>query len=292
MPSSFQRSSRHPRNPGRKHRRIRERLGAYNAEFRPFRRRIPRSAVPSFFTLMNLFSGYVSIIQSMAGRFDEAAWLIVLASFFDVLDGMMARLTKTNSLFGVELDSLSDVVSFGAAPSFLVYTFGLNEFGILGLVVSSLPLICGAMRLARFNTSFDGEKKDYFVGLPIPGMAISLVALILTFDRSILFGRISLNNMALLIPVVIALSFLMVATIPFDAIPKPTPRYIRQYPRKTLIYTVGLALIIVFQQVGLLVTLTIYLLYGVGRSVYNIVQAVLNYPLDDGKTEDAPPVAK
>ena len=81
-------------------------------------RRIPPAAVPSFFTLMNLFSGFVAITQTAQGQYEQACWLIVLAGFFDLLDGMMARLTNSQSLFGVELDSLADVVSFGLAPSF------------------------------------------------------------------------------------------------------------------------------------------------------------------------------
>ena len=93
------------------------------------------------------------------------------------LYGMMARLTNGQSLFGVELDSLCDVVSFGIAPSLLVYQFGLREFGVLGLIVSSLPAICGAVRLARFNVTFEGDKKDYFSGLPIPGPLKPLIAI-------------------------------------------------------------------------------------------------------------------
>ncbi|MEL7363878.1 MAG: CDP-alcohol phosphatidyltransferase family protein, partial [Bacteroidota bacterium] len=88
-------------------------------------------AVPSFFTLMNLLSGFFSVVMSSDGRFATAAWLIVLAAFFDLLDGMMARLANAQSTFGLELDSLSDVVSFGLAPSFLLYQFGLGEVALL-----------------------------------------------------------------------------------------------------------------------------------------------------------------
>ncbi len=270
-------------HPGGKQRRFRERLSAYRAS-RP-RRQLPREAVPSFFTLMNLFSGFLALTQISEGRFLYAGWLIVLASFFDVLDGMMARLTNSNSRFGVELDSLSDVVSFGVAPAYLVYAFGLREFGMLGLVVSSLPAICGAVRLARFNVNFDGEKKDYFVGLPIPGQAIILVALVLNFNHVDWFDPGSLNDLSFLMPIVILLSFLMVSTVPFDAIPKPTPRYIKTQPKKFLAYSLGLFLIIVLQQIGLLIALGAYLLYGIGRAVYTLVQAVLNTPAE-GETAE------
>src|SRR5690606_16254490 len=127
----------------------------------PRRRRIPRAAFPSTFTLLNLLSGFYAIIMTAQGDFDKAAWLVVAAGLFDAMDGMMARLVDGVSDFGIELDSLSDIVSFGVAPSFLLYEFGLNRLGLLGGVLAALPAICGAVRLARYNVSFS-EKKDYF----------------------------------------------------------------------------------------------------------------------------------
>ena len=274
-------------NPhGRKQSRVRSRLAAYRArrEGRP-RRQIPRAAVPSFFTLMNLFSGFLSIIQAFEGRFDYACWLIVLAAFFDVLDGMMARLTNTSSLFGIELDSLSDVVSFGVAPSVLVYAFGLNQFGALGLISSSLPAICGAVRLARFNVGYTGEKEDFFVGMPIPGMAIIIVALILNFNHAEWFSRYSPSNLSILIPIVILLSFLMISTIKFDAIPKPTTSYIKAHPRKFLAYGTGLLLVILLQQIGLLFVLTVYLVYNIGRAVRTVLLALKNGEKEGGSSQ-------
>ena len=94
-------------------------------------RRMSYVAIPSFFTLMNLLCGFGAITQIYEESFDTAAWLILLGAFFDALDGMMARLTNSTSLFGVELDSLSDIVSFGVAPAFLVYVFGLKEYELL-----------------------------------------------------------------------------------------------------------------------------------------------------------------
>lgn len=271
--------NRKEKQPGEKQRRFRGRLARYRTgkwSGRP-RRRIPPIAVPSFFTLMNLFSGFLSIVQVAEGRFAYAGWLIVLAAFFDVLDGMMARLTNSHSPFGVELDSLSDVVSFGVAPSFLVYFFGLREFGALGLIVSALPAICGAVRLARFNVTFGGgEKKDYFVGLPIPGMAIIIVACILNFNNAEWFSRYSPSNLSLLIPIVVLLSFFMVSTIPFDAIPKPSPAYIRAHPRKFAAYGIGFLLVVFLQQIGLFVVLTVYLIYNVVRAVYRVMTGEIN----------------
>ncbi len=258
--------------PGGKQRRIRGRLAAYRARRSESgrRRQLPPTAVPSFFTLMNLFSGYLSVVQTIEGRFTYACWLIVLAAFFDVLDGMMARLTNGTSRFGIELDSLSDVVSFGLAPSVLVYVFGLSEFGAVGLIASSLPAICGAVRLARFNVAFEGVKRDYFVGLPTPGMAVIIVAIILNFTDATWFNRYSPGSLSILISLVTGLSLLMISTMRFDAIPKPSAEYIRAHPRKAAAYGIGLALVIFLQQIGLLVALGGYLLFNIGRAIYSL----------------------
>lgn len=230
---------------------------------------------------MNLFSGYLSVVQTIEGRFDYACWLIVLAAFFDVLDGMMARLTNGTSLFGIELDSLADAVSFGVAPSVLVYVFGLRELGALGLIASSLPAICGAVRLARFNVAFDGVKRDYFVGLPTPGMAVVIVAIILNFDDATWFSRYSPGGLSILVPLVIGLSLLMISTMKFDAIPKPTGDYIRAHPRKAAAYGIGLVLVIFLQQIGLLISLGVYLLANMGRSVHSLFARSASDPPDD-----------
>lgn len=235
---------------------------------RGFRRpRIPRVAVPSFFTLMNLLSGFFAIILTAQADFEKAAWLIVAAGLFDALDGMMARLANATSLFGVELDSLADVVSFGVAPSFLLYQFGLNQLNLLGVVLASLPAICGAIRLARFNVQFEGDKKPYFTGLPIPVQATFVVAFILVFDSDWWFSGLERGRVSILIPMVVVLSVLMVSTIKFDALPSPSPRYLRANKGKALALLVAILLILFLQEVGLLITLTAYLAHGIGRAL-------------------------
>ena len=268
--------------PGQKQRRIRERLSAYRAERRADRPpRQPRVAVPSFFTLMNLFSGFLALTQVYEGELERACWLIVLAGFFDALDGMMARLANAQSPFGVELDSLSDVVSFGVAPAFLVYAFGLSAFGPLGFIVAALPVLCGAVRLARFNVHFDGEKKDYFEGLPIPAQAITLVVLILTLDRAAWFSPDDMNNLSILIPAVFVLAGLMVSTIRFDAFPKPTLSYVRAHPQKSALYALALLLLPVLQELGLLIVLTGYIAYGIADTGRRVVRAVMHAPIEN-----------
>lgn len=231
------------------------------------RPRISRVAVPSFFTLMNLLSGFFAIISTAGGEFEKAAWLIVAAGLFDALDGMMARIANAVSMFGVELDSLADVVSFGVAPAFLLYEFGLDRLGLFGVVIASLPALCGAVRLARFNVEFEGEKKDYFSGLPIPVQATFVVAFILVFNDGRWFEGFEWGRASILIPMVVVLSVLMVSTVPFDALPTPTPRYLRSHPKKALALLIAIVLVVALQEVGIFVTLAAYLAYGIGRAL-------------------------
>jgi len=275
------RSRRKRIRPGLKQRRFRQRLIAYRgARQNRGRRRIPRAAVPSFFTLMNLFCGFLSITQAHDGRFEYAAFLILLAAFFDMLDGMMARLTDGTSLFGVELDSLSDIVSFGAAPSFLIWTFGLGAYGIPGVIVSSLPAVCGAVRLARFNGTFEGEKKEYFTGLPIPVAAMAIVAIILN-GQTVPFLVPGEGDLKIIMTFVVLLSGLMVSNIPFDSVPRPSPEYLRKHPVKTVLYVGAIVAFIAFQELAVLVGLAVYLGIGIGRAVRDYVRAVMEAEPDD-----------
>ncbi len=231
------------------------------------RPQIPRAAFPSTFTLLNLLSGFYAIISAAQGNLEAAAWLIAAAGLLDALDGMMARLVDGQSAFGVELDSLADIVSFGVAPSFLVYQLGLYELGLAGVVVAALPAICGAVRLARFNLTFSG-KKDYFEGLPIPAQAATIVAFILVFDDESWFEGLEGGRIKILIPMVVVLSVLMISTVRFDALPKPTPRYLRAHPRKALALLIAMLLLVFLQEIGLLLTITGYLAHGIWRELY------------------------
>jgi CDP-diacylglycerol--serine O-phosphatidyltransferase len=231
-------------------------------------------AVPSFFTLMNLLCGFLALTQVLESAFGMACWLIVLAGFFDLLDGVMARLTDTDSPFGVQLDSLSDIVSFGIAPSFLVYGYVLHAFNPLGMIVAALPALCGAVRLARYNVTTDDADKESFEGLPIPGQAVAIVALVLAAENSTWGGVLALDSLRVILPVVIVLSGLMVSSIRFDTIPMPSLEYVRAHPKKTALYVLAGVLIVGVQERGLLIVLTVYLLHGVGRAVYQLIEAL------------------
>ncbi|MFB6273152.1 MAG: CDP-diacylglycerol--serine O-phosphatidyltransferase [Salinibacter sp.] len=256
--------------------RVRRRLDAYRTARREQRsdRPPPRVAVPSFFTLLNMLCGFLALTQILEGAFVLACWLIVLAGFFDLLDGIMARLTDTDSPFGVQLDSLSDIVSFGVAPSFLVYGYVLDGFDPLGMIVAALPALCGAVRLARYNVTADDADKDSFEGLPIPGQAIAIVALILAAETSTWGGLFALDSLRVALPAVLVLSGLMVSSIRFDAIPTPTFRYVQIHPKKTGAYVLAGLLIVGLQERGLLIVFAAYLLHGVGRSIYHLIKAL------------------
>jgi len=206
------------------------------------RMKITRAVVPSLFTVLNMFSGFMSIIHASRGEFIPASWFIVLAAGFDSLDGIMARITKSSSAFGVEIDSLSDVVSFGAAPSFLVYQLALNQLGGLGILISSLLMVFGGLRLARFNIQLVGFDKDHFVGLPIPASALTVASFTLyAFTET---GGLDPTAAMLLPWMVVALALLMVSKVRYDTLPKISRRAIRREPWKFVFS--ALAVVVVF----------------------------------------------
>ena len=234
-----------------------------------------RVAVPSFFTLMNLFSGFLAITQVHEGQYVYACYLVVLAGFFDLLDGFMARLTQGHSQFGVELDSLSDVISFGVAPSYLVFAYALGEFGVAGLVVSALPAMCAAVRLARYNVVSEKGSSDYFSGLPAPIQAFVIITFVLNAEaESWIFLQWGVDSTAL-IPLVLLLSMLMVTNITFEGTPKPTRAYLFARPLVTTGYTVGIALIVLLHELGLLIGMATYLLTGILRAIYRGVRSLV-----------------
>lgn len=242
-----------------------------------------RAAVPNFFTLMNLLAGFFSLIQSAQGNLAAAAWLVVLAAFFDLLDGLMARLAGVSSEFGLELDSLSDVVSFGVAPSFLLYQFALHQLSPMwGGLLASLPALFGAVRLARYNTlASTGEKTPEFIGLPIPAQAGTVVVFILTFIETPWFDVLARPQLSVLISLVVVLATLMVSPVKFPALPQPTRANLRIYRWRFLGFGLAMLLAAVFQEVGLLFSAVVYLSIGLGRSLRWAVRAATTDPADD-----------
>ena len=231
----------------------------------------PRIAVPSFFTLMNLFSGFVSIITASQGNIKLAAILIVVAAMFDALDGVMARMANATSEFGLELDSISDVVSFGVAPGFLAWQFAFYEIQFTGIILAALPALCGAVRLARYNVDNKDVVLDRFRGLPIPAQAIMICAFVLTFmDREELFEIFSWGVISVFVPLLVLLSFLMVSTIPFDKLPKLDRNSIQQNRGKLFLFVIYLLVILFFQEYGLMAIFTFYIGKGLLEGIISL----------------------
>ncbi len=225
--------------------------------------RITRAVIPNFFTVLNMFCGLNAVIAAHDLNFSAAAWFIVFGGLFDALDGFMARLTNSASEFGVELDSLSDLVTFGVAPSFMVYQLGLKDIETWGILISSLLMIGGGLRLARFNVQLVGFDKDYFNGLPIPGQAVVVCALVLTQKNHP--DLLPFDFMAVLPLLVIFLALLMVSHVKYDTIPKFSKRAIKKEPVKFFVFMLLILAIVVFREVGLLFGMLAYLIIGLVR---------------------------
>ncbi|OGP73569.1 MAG: CDP-diacylglycerol--serine O-phosphatidyltransferase [Deltaproteobacteria bacterium RBG_16_49_23] len=166
--------------------------------------------LPNLFTTGNLFCGFWAIISVFQEKFYYAAVAILLASVFDILDGKVARLSGATSKFGVQYDSLADLISFGVAPALLAFSWALRPYGRFGWLAAFLFVVCGALRLARFNVmSASGETK-YFKGLPIPAAASMIALTILLYLRLIETGWV--KDIVILVMIYV-LAFLMVSSI-------------------------------------------------------------------------------
>ena len=149
-----------------------------DADGKPVRRR-GIYLLPNAFTTAALFCGFYAIVMAMNQRFEHATWAIFIAMVLDALDGRVARLTNTQSEFGAQYDSLSDMVSFGAAPALVIYEWSLRDLGKLGWIAAFVYCAAAACRLARFNTNIEVVDKRYFQGLPSPAAAALVAGYIL-----------------------------------------------------------------------------------------------------------------
>lgn len=174
--------------------------------------------LPNLITAGSLFAGFYVIIASTDGNFVRAAWFILLSAILDGLDGKVARMTGTTSKFGMEMDSLADVVAFGVAPGVLMYTWALKPYGKLGWLAAFLYVVCGALRLARFNVQVDTVESKRFVGLPIPAAASIVATCVLLFFE--LGGTGTIKKVSVLM-LVFLLAFLMVSNIKYFSLKDP-----------------------------------------------------------------------
>ena len=179
----------------------------------------PRKGIhilPSLFTTGNVFCGFYAFVAVLNEDFYHAAWAIVVGMIFDGLDGRIARLTKTTSAFGMQYDSLADVITFGMAPAFLAYAWVLKPFGRLGWMAAFLFLLCTALRLARFNVTKPDTHGSQFIGLPSPAAAVVVASIVIAFED--LFA--TKINPFIMVMVIYGLAFLMVSNIKYPAFKK------------------------------------------------------------------------
>jgi CDP-diacylglycerol--serine O-phosphatidyltransferase len=199
--------------------------------------------LPNIFTSLNIFCGFYAIISAIDGKYIAAAIAIIIAVVFDILDGKIARATKTASRFGVEYDSLADLISFGLAPGLMIYLWALKPLGRIGWLGAFLFMTCGALRLARFNTQTGGGGSEYFIGLPIPAAAGMAATTVLFCHRFNIAGN---ANPVVIIVMLYMLAFLMVSTIKYYSF-KKNPELFRKMNFNVLV-TVILVLIFIAAQ--------------------------------------------
>lgn len=197
--------------------------------------------LPNLFTTGSLFSGFYGIVATMNGDYNIAAWFVLIAAIFDTLDGKVARLTGTTSSFGVEYDSLADLVAFGVAPGILMYSWALRPFGKLGWLAAFLYVVCGALRLARFNVQVNTVESKRFVGLPIPAAASMVAACVLLFYH--LGGSGPLLKKVSVLLLIYVLAALMVSNFSYYSF--KDPELVKRQPFGFLVGAILLLIVIV-----------------------------------------------
>jgi CDP-diacylglycerol---serine O-phosphatidyltransferase len=224
--------------------------------------------LPNIFTSLNLFCGFFAIIAAVDGKFTAAACAIFIAGLFDNLDGKIARATNTTSQFGVEYDSLADLISFGLAPAMMIYLWALRPMGRMGWLAGFLFMACGALRLARFNTQVGTISSKNFIGLPIPAAAGMNAATVL-FCYKMDWSQ-SVNPFVILV-MLYMLSFLMVSTIKYNSFKRP--ELFKSMGFNSLVVALLILIFIAAQpQIALFSIVLLYILSGPLSSVRRVFQ--------------------
>lgn len=228
---------------------------------RPKKNRHYILVLPSMFTTGNLFCGFYAIIHSFSHQFEKASLAIFLAGLFDVLDGRVARITQSQSKFGIEYDSIADVVSFGLAPAVMTYVWILEPYGRLGWGAAFFFAACGALRLARFNTISDELPKSYFVGLPIPAAANMVAATFLAYQEL----QIPFID-KIMVVLMFGLGTLMVSTVRFRSFKDFDLRHRRSF--FYLVFVVAACAALAWKyEVALAVLIGLYIVWGPVREL-------------------------
>lgn len=215
--------------------------------------------LPNTLTLCGMFCGFFAILSAVNENYLYAAWAIVIANIFDGLDGWIARLTNTTTRFGIELDSLSDLVAFGVAPSVMIYKWSLVPFGRLGWAAAFLFVACGALRLARFNIQTGTPGSKAFKGMPIPGAATVLASIVIFYyefynsppDKNIFFPIIT-----------ILLSLLMVSTVRYHGLKEIDFRERKPF-WVLIVFVMVLFILFVHPSTAIFIFAMVYLFWGI-----------------------------
>lgn len=214
--------------------------------------------LPNLVTTGGLFAGFYGIVATMKGHYELAAWFILISAVFDGLDGKVARLTGTSSRFGVEYDSLVDLVAFGVAPGLLMYSWALQSFGKFGWLAAFLYVVCGALRLARFNVQVNTVESRRFVGLPIPAAAGMVASCVLLFYHLGGTGTIKKVSIVLLIYL---LAYLMVSSHSYNSF--KDPELVKRQPFGFLVLAIIFIIVVVAQpEIMLFSMASIYVVSG------------------------------
>ena len=245
--------------------------------------------LPNVCTTASLFCGFYSILQSMNSKFVQAAWFIILAGVFDLFDGRIARIARAESSFGVEYDSLVDLISFGVAPVILIYHWGLVGMNEWGWLAAFIYLACGTLRLARFNVQHKKEEMMHFQGLPIPVAATILSTGVICYHQ---FFDASKPMHEPIIGVTIALALLMISTVRYRSLKEWDFRHRMSLFALALI-AVGVFVIAVKPATALFSMTSAYVIFGLLEWVFRIVFRKPAIPISVvNENKAAPQIAK
>jgi len=235
--------------------------------------------LPNLITLSSMFAGFYSVVSSLNSDYEHAAWAILVASIFDLLDGWVARVTHTATRFGIEMDSLADVISFGVAPGILAYTWTLSSFGRIGWLGSFFLVACAALRLARFNIQMGSTEKKHFTGLPTPASALVIATTVLAYPEIIeILEKLRLDRLAdaagkdyWVLALTFILAGLMVSNITYHSLKEANLKERR--PFGILVVIVAFLAVVAYHPAIVLFVVSIsYVIIGMAEALYKLIR--------------------
>lgn len=234
---------------------------------RKLKKKIPKAVIPNSVTAMNMFFGYVAVTYAFKGELAITIWAIYFAMFLDVLDGRLARLLNVSSRFGIEMDSLADLVTFGVAPSILLYKAYFHTWGFFGIAISFMPTLFSALRLARFNVDWNRTDSSHFMGVPTPASAMFLIGFIAFVYE--LFGEYRYPGAAVFC--VVLISLLMVSNLSYTSNKISRPRDFSQ-SWKIIPFTLSIISVILYGPPVMFVWAAVYVISGPVRWVLEEIE--------------------